>query len=265
MKISLKQRLLSFARALRLLPALEAVRFIRTKWQTAEENRVFREAHPEFTPPPLWWMHDMYRHTSFARYWRTGQKTAAAISEKIDAHVDDKHPRVADWGCGLARVIRHLPEHYQRYGFDYNANAIGWNTDHVAGIDFSLNQLSPPLPMEDATLDVIYALSVFTHLSAKGHEDWIAEIERVLAPGGIFIGAFHMLLEPDQLLPKEQAQFDAGKLVVRGGVKEGSRTFTAHHPEQYLREHLLRNFDLVEEPSLLFGQSLLVARKRTSG
>lgn len=262
MKRAPKQRLLSIARAFHLLPLLDAARFLRTKWRTAAENQVFLENNPEFTPPPLWWMHDMYRSTSFDLYWRTGRETAAAIAAKIDRHVSAPHPRIADWGCGLARVMRHLPDRYQRTGFDYNAQAIAWNTEYIAGVQFLKNNLSPPLPAEDAVFDAVYALSVFTHLSAAAHEKWIAEIERVLAPGGVFLGAFHMNPPAGQLLPAEQARFDAGELVVRGGVKEGSRIFTAHHPEAYLRSTLFKNFDVIEEPAELFGQTLFVVRKR---
>ncbi|MBL4619071.1 MAG: class I SAM-dependent methyltransferase [Marinicaulis sp.] len=265
MKSTTKQRLVATARMVHLLPLLDAARFMRTKWQSAEENRRFMEAHPDFTPPPLWWMHDMYRHTSFDQYWRTGKNTAEAIVGKINAYSSIDRPRVADWGCGLARIIRHLPEKYQRTGFDYNAAAIGWNAEYIAGVKFRKNTLMPPLSAPNEAFDALYALSVFTHLSAEAHVAWIAEIERVLAPGGIFLGAFHMHPEPGQLLPGEQARFDAGELVVRGGVKEGSRTYTAHHPESYLRDKLLRNFELLEEPSALFGQTLLVARKRVSG
>ena len=258
---AVKQRLLAAARRAGVLPALEAARFMRAKWARAGENRRFLEAHPDFAPPPLWWMHDMYRHTSYDLYWRHGKQTAEAIAAKIDAHVSAPSPRVADWGCGLARVLRHLPGRCRLTGFDYNAEAVRWNRENIAGARFLENGLNPPLPVEDGSFDALYALSVFTHLSAEGHDRWIAEIRRVLAPGGVFLGAFHMVLPPGQLLPGEQARFDAGELVVRGGVKEGSRTYTAHHPERYIRDRLLKGFTLVEEPCALFGQSLFVARR----
>lgn len=257
-----KQKLLSVARAMGILPLLEAARYLRCRYESAGANRRFLEENPNFSPPPLWWMHDMYRSTAYELYWRTGRETARVIAEKIDSFVDAPVPRVADWGCGLARVIRHLPDRYEKTGFDYNAKAIAWNCENIPGIRFHVNTLKPPLPVEAASFDALYALSVFTHLSAQGHEQWIAEIERVLAPNGIFLGAFHMRPLPGQLLRDEQARFDAGELVVRGGVKEGSRTYTAHHPESYLRERLLRNFDICEEPVELFGQTLFAARKR---
>lgn len=256
-----KQRLLAIARAAGLLPLLDRIRFLRMVRASAEENRAFLEKNSEFSPPPLWWMHDMYRHTSFGRYWRTGRVTAAVIAAKIDMHLDVSHPRVADWGCGLGRVVRHLPARYKCTGFDYNTQAIEWGTDHISGVQFLKNNLLPPLPVEDASFDAVYALSVFTHLSAEGHKRWIAEIKRVLAPRGVFLGAFHMRPPAGQLLPAEQARFDAGELVVRGGVKEGSRTFTAHHPEVYLRDTLFKDFGIVEEQTELFGQTLFVVRK----
>jgi len=257
-----KQRLLAIARAAGLLPLLDRVRFLHAKRVSAAENRAFLEQNEGFLPPPLWWMHDMYRHTSFDQYWRTGRETSAVIAVKVDMHLDTGRPRIADWGCGLGRVVRHLPDRYDRTGFDYNPQAIAWDTDHIPGVRFLKNDLSPPLSVADASFDAVYALSVFTHLSAEGHKRWIAEIERVLAPGGIFLGAFHVRPPAGQLLPAEQARFDAGELVVRGGVKEGSRTFTAHHPESYLRDTLFQNFDIVEEPTELFGQTLFVVRKR---
>lgn len=257
----MKQRLLSVARALGLLPALDALRFMRARGRSAEENRRFCETHPEFVAPPLWWMHDMYRDTSFARYWSRGREKADAIADKIDKHCDVANPTVADWGCGLARILRHMPDRYRVTGFDYNKAAIEWCADHIPHAQFYHNELEPPLPAAAASFDALYALSVFTHLSEAAHDAWIHDIARVLAPGGIFLGAFHMNPRPGQLLPEEQARFDAGKLVIRGRVKEGSRTFLAYHPEHYLRRHLLKDWEILEEPSPFFGQTLIVARR----
>ncbi|MEO1241389.1 MAG: class I SAM-dependent methyltransferase [Pseudomonadota bacterium] len=261
MKRAQKQRLLSIARALRLLPLLDGLRFLRARRKSANDNERFLAGHPDFDPPPLWWMHDMYRHTSFDLYWRTGRETAAALVRMIDRHLDSGNPRVADWGCGLARVLRHLPDRYRRTGFDYNSAAIRWNMEHIPGVAFLKNELAPPLPAAAQSFDALYALSVFTHLSAEGHEQWMAEIERVLAPGGVFFGAFHMRPAPGQLLPGEQAQFDEGRLVIRGSVKEGSRTYTAYQPERYLREKLFRDFEVLQGPADFFGQTLFAVRK----
>lgn len=253
---------MALARRAGALPLLERAKYLRARAASAQENRAFLAANPGFAPPPLWWMHDMYSHASYALYMQSGADTAAEIAARIDRCCSAASPRVADWGCGLARVLRHLPPRYVRTGFDYNRAAIAWCREHVAGAEFRANDLAPPLPVEDGAFDALYALSVFTHLSGAGHAAWIAEIARVLAPGGVFLGAFHMTPAAGQLLPEERMRFERGELVIRGGVKEGGRTFTAYHPERYLREDLLAGFDIVEGPEDFFGQGLIVARKR---
>jgi SAM-dependent methyltransferase len=262
MPASTKQKAMAFARSFGVLPLFERARFLSASAKASRSNRAYLRAHPEFAPPPLWWMHDMYSHVSYELYVQSGQATAEAIGSWIDVHLQVAQPRVADWGCGLGRVIRHLPARYRRHGFDYNRAAIAWCRNHVPGCDFSPNDLRPPLPAQAESFDALYALSVFTHLSAEGHAAWFAEIARVLAPGGVFLGAFHTHPSEDQLLASEQALFDAGELVVRSGVAEGGRTYTAYHPERYLRGALQSYFDILEGPAPFFGQGLIVARRR---
>ena len=43
----------------------------------------------------------------------------------------------------------------------------------------------------DATFDLIYAFSVFTHLAPAGQTFWIAELTRVLKPGGCLFLTTH--------------------------------------------------------------------------
>jgi SAM-dependent methyltransferase len=257
-----KQRLVALARGARILPLLERAKFLTAVIASSHENRAFLDAHPNFKPPPLWWMHDMYSHVSYTLYMRTGAETAAAIAARIDKHVHVSAPRVADWGCGLARVIRHLPDRYALTGFDYNQAAIDWCRENIARVDFRRNGLLPPLPAEPSSFDALYALSVFTHLSEAAHDAWIVEIERVLAPGGVFLGAFHGAPRQGQLLPAEKTRFDGDELVVRGGVAEGGRTFTAFHADGYVRGKHLRKFHILEGPTPFFGQSLYVARRQ---
>lgn len=261
MSASLKQHAVAAARRVGLVAALEAAKFAGACVRSRRDNAAFRAANPEFIPPPLWWMHDMYSHTSYRLYAETGAATAAALAAMIARHVAAPAPRVADWGCGMARVIRYLPSDWRLVGFDYNAAAIDWCRRSLRAARFEVNGLMPPLPAADASFDAVYALSVFTHLSEPAHTAWIAEIERVLTPGGVFLGAFHMHPRADQLLAEERRLFDEGRLVTRAGVLEGGRTFTAFHPLSFVRDVLFARFEPVEGPIDFFGQSLMVARK----
>jgi hypothetical protein len=52
---------------------------------------------------------------------------------------------------------------------------------------FQLVSPFPPSLLPDATFDLVYAYSVFSHLSEAAHLAWLAEFARVLTPGGLLI------------------------------------------------------------------------------
>lgn len=244
-----------------MLPALEALRFAKERVRTARDNKVFLAANPGFVAPPLWWMHDMYAHTSLRQYWETGQRDAARLEALMAQYLARPPEKILEWGCGLGRILRHFSDGKELTGVDYNAAAINWARAHLPGITFAVNQPLPPLDLPADSIDAAYAISVFTHLSKEAHGAWMAEIMRVLRPGGIFLFTVHGAPAPGQLLPAEQAVFDRGELVTRGVVKEGSRIYTAYQPEKYMRDILLAELDILAGPVADFGQTLWIVRK----
>lgn len=104
----------------------------------------------------------------------------------------DKFDAVLDWGCGSGRVIQHLKHDYVRAdaflaGLDVDPTAILWCGKTVAGIDFGNCELSPPTKFANNSFDVVYAYSVLTHLRADDAAKWVAEVRRILKPGGYFL------------------------------------------------------------------------------
>ena len=73
---------------------------------------------------------------------------------------------VLEFGCGTARVLRHFRNiaGLRLAGTDANPKSIAWDCLNLPGIDFSENALTPPLKYDDASFDLVYALSVFTHI-----------------------------------------------------------------------------------------------------
>jgi SAM-dependent methyltransferase len=258
-----KQAIVSIARRAGLLPLLELGRFARSVLQDRKSNQLVAAANPGRPQPPLWMMHDMYAHTSYERYERSGRRHADEIRRRIEPYLPlDRVPAVAEWGCGLGRIIRRLPADWQLQGFDLNAAAVKWCRANLGAQNFHPNGLMPPLPAGTAAFDAVYAISVFTHLSADAHARWIAEIARVLKPGGVFLATFHGEEQCSGLLSAERVRFDTGELVVRGNVREGSRTFVAYHPDRFVRE-LLASAGLVvgEGPVPALGQTLYLATR----
>jgi SAM-dependent methyltransferase len=69
-------------------------------------------------------------------------------------------------------------------GCDINPKAIAYLKTLPFG-RFDLTKANPPLPYADNSFDVVFGLSVLTHLNETSLRAWLKEFRRVLKPGGI--------------------------------------------------------------------------------
>lgn len=99
---------------------------------------------------------------------------------------------VLDWGVGCGRVARHLAPGIGAgfHGCDIDADNVAWCAENLPG-RFAPSKLEPPLPYADGTFDLIYGVSVFTHLRQPWEQRWLAELRRVLKPGGVVMVTVH--------------------------------------------------------------------------
>jgi SAM-dependent methyltransferase len=174
---------------------------------------------------------------------------------------------VLDFGCGCGRVTRYWESFPGAVaGSDVNARAIDWCRENLGFAAFERNALAPPLALEAASFDLVYALSVFTHLTADLQLAWRDEMLRVLRPGGVLLLTTHGRSYVPRLDDGERARFERGELVVRWGDVPGTNLCSAYHPEPYLRDTFAAGFELVElEPEGALGnptQDLVLLRKR---
>jgi SAM-dependent methyltransferase len=103
-------------------------------------------------------------------------------------------PRILDFGCGCARVTRWLQRETagsELFGCDIDAEAIAWDQENLPGIEFARNGHEPPLPYADESFDLILNHSVFTHIDERMQDLWLAELRRVLKPGGVALLSVH--------------------------------------------------------------------------
>jgi SAM-dependent methyltransferase len=99
-----------------------------------------------------------------------------------------RHQKVLDFGCGLARTMRHLREEgWELMGSDVDAESIAWSRLALPEMRLEVNGHHPPLPFASASFDAVYAISVFSHFSAEGQGLWAEELARVLKPGGVAV------------------------------------------------------------------------------
>ncbi|WAC48347.1 class I SAM-dependent methyltransferase [Asticcacaulis sp. SL142] len=118
----------------------------------------------------------------------------SSLHESLRQIMAQQHVRLEDlksvleFGCGCGRVLRHWAgvKGPKIHGCDYNARLADWSRNNLGFANIAINQAAPPLPYEDASFDFIYAISVFTHLSADLQVPWFQELSRVTMPGGMY-------------------------------------------------------------------------------
>lgn len=124
--------------------------------------------------------------------WR-GLVDAERFIDKYLAYRSGRHPppaRLLDFGCGCGRLARFLaaqPERWDLHGCDVNSDLVGWCAHNLAGMTAFTNSRLPPLPNPDASFDLVYSFSVFTHMPEDASVLWIRELGRVLSPGGVLV------------------------------------------------------------------------------
>jgi SAM-dependent methyltransferase len=194
-------------------------------------------------------------------------RSGRAGYDAIAAHVPlDEIGSVLDFGCGCGRVTRY----WQGFdgnvaGTDLSRDAVAWCGANLPFARFEPNALAPPLPFEDESFDLVYALSVFTHLTADLQLAWRDELRRVLRPGGRLLFTTHGRSYVPRLDDDERARFDRGELVVRWGDVVGTNLCSAYHPEGYLRDVFAEGYAFLElEPEGARGnptQDVVLLRK----
>jgi SAM-dependent methyltransferase len=101
-----------------------------------------------------------------------------------------------DFGCSSGRVLRTLHAAYPRTkwrGCDPNGPAIAWAGENLTGIEFFVNGDAPPLPLAEESLDLAYAISIWSHFEPQLGLRWFQEMRRVIRPGGHLLCTTHGL------------------------------------------------------------------------
>jgi SAM-dependent methyltransferase len=150
-----------------------------------------------------------------------------------------------DFGCGCGRVLRnwHALPGTEVAGSDTSEQAVEWCRANLPFARVELNALEPPLAFDDDSFDLVYALSVFTHLPEDLQHRWMHELARVLRPGGFLLLTTHGEHYVPRLDAAERERFEAGEVVVRWEEVAGTNLCTTFHPPDWVRRRLGAAFE----------------------
>jgi len=125
---------------------------------------------------------ETYEHDSAARWLREIQTQALAALALTGNDV------LLDVGCGTGAAVRDAaPTVTRAVGFDLSPGMIAQATDRardagLANVDFHTGDVSGRLPFEEGAFTALVCTTAFHHFPKP--RDTIAEMARVLAPGG---------------------------------------------------------------------------------
>lgn len=206
-----------------------------------------------------------------AEFLRIGEGCACLIEQnlsQVGANLADVR-RVLDFGCGCGRTLRWMLPNFpgvEFHGADIDADAVHWCQENLAGAHLIQSTPQPPLPYSAGHFDIIYCLSVFTHLDEAVQDGWIQELSRLLASDGTLLMTVHgsgaaTALDRSGLESLRATGFvHRRSLKLKGIVPDGYHT--AWHSEQYIRTRLASHFDTVLYRDIPDGMQAFVMARR---
>ena len=98
---------------------------------------------------------------------------------------------ILDFGCGCGRILagweRLLRPDAQLFGCDINERLVEFCVEHVRHAIVHQSSFMPPLSYRDEQFDLIYAISVYTHMTLPAMLQWTGEFARIIKPGGVVL------------------------------------------------------------------------------
>jgi SAM-dependent methyltransferase len=260
----------STARAAAQSLGLMPLWFRYVEWRISRGERDAPRADAQGVPIPSPYLRVL---VSGAADWRAFLETGEATAKRLDGYASDAGlpfrdaKRILDLGCGVGRVIRHLPKLTKAdlFGVDYNTRLIGWCARNLKG-EFRRNRLHPPLEFGAGDFDIVYLLSVFTHLRIPTQREWLAELARVIRPGGLALISFHdedHVGVPDK--PEARAALAAAGVFINNDEIEGSNFIATFQSRAFTAALFGDYFEVVRiipSAEAGVGQALAVLRRR---
>jgi SAM-dependent methyltransferase len=192
-------------------------------------------------------------------YEQSGRVRKAGIIEALPDGYSFERKRVLDFGCGSGRVLRQfLPEAAsgEFWGCDLHRPTIAWLDEHLSPpLHFYVND-EIPMPHPDGYFDLVYAISVFTHITHEWSA-WLLELHRILKPEGLLLAT---ILGPEGWglsLKKPPDENGLGMCVQRLGQRlddtSGARVL---HSPWWLRSRWGRAFEILSLRSSGFAEQI---------
>jgi SAM-dependent methyltransferase len=200
------------------------------------------------------------------QYVELGTRQRAIVEALLPDSWSFHGKSVLDFGCGPGRTMSAFVDVAtvaEFVGCDIHEESIDWAGAQLSPpFGFFVCREAPPLDQPDERFDLVYGMSVFSHITSEWSR-WLVELHRVMRPGGIAVISVLGSVIAERLLDVAwderigMATIDFQK----GWEIGGPSTLLA---EWWVREHWGRAFEILrfDYPDDWFGHDFVVMRKR---
>ena len=207
-------------------------------------------------------------------------------------HLHGQLDSVLEFGCGWGRIVRLFTrdvDSQRLWGIDCLPVAIDLCRQTNPYTQFERVDPFPPTRVPREAFGLVYAYSVFSHLSAAAHLAWLDEFKRILRPGGLLVattrprdfiltcaelrgaGEQRAWAQSTVMAFQDTAEalkrYDRGEYLFEptggGDVLDSSFFGETCIPRQYVIDNWTRLFEFVDylDDPRLCQQNVIVARK----
>jgi SAM-dependent methyltransferase len=154
-------------------------------------TRIWGAEYDEFTPPDA---------PNVIRTWEAvrGNFITSGVSVAYQMHAlaneflgEGQSLTILDWGIGIGRVAVPLKRLFRPsariLGVDVDGLNVKWCRENYPDIETVDADFFPPLDIESSSIDMVYGLSVMTHLTEGAQYAWLKELRRILKPEGLCV------------------------------------------------------------------------------
>jgi SAM-dependent methyltransferase len=226
-----------------------------------------------FAAPPAGLRFRVHGDLDLESFLETGKQCVGDIRralEEVDRDIGS-FEAVLDFGCGCGRTLLWLgpwAEQSELHGTDIDREAISWCQHSIQFARFAVNDALPPLPYADESFDLVYLISVFTHLTEDLQFRWLEELRRVTRRGGYVLVTVHGSYYVEVLADEDRAELEKNGFVFSRLPDHLQNVFpgwyqTATHTEDYIRKSYSAYFEVIRHlPQALDGCQDIVILKR---
>ncbi|MBV9367673.1 MAG: methyltransferase domain-containing protein [Solirubrobacterales bacterium] len=157
--------------------------------------------------------------------------------------------RVLDFGCGTGKVLCHFADEANEaefWGCDIDRPSIEWVQRNMCPPFRAFEcREGASLPQPDGYFDLIFAWSVYTHITDRWAE-WLLEHHRVLADDGLLLASFIGEGMVEHLTSEEWCEDRIGMNILNEGNPWDCGGPTVIHSPWWLRAHWGRAFEILD-------------------